>query len=154
MNQAFTIVSSDEIIENDVHKLIQEAHGTLTPEEFGEGYLEYNHIYVWVSMGKISHRTEDEIAEETQLLGFPPRSVIVLEASSKDQEISGQLVYDFCYLCIQKFHCVLDTHFIVNDETGSTHNQLNIIKRIAEQRIFSDLVPPPPSITQQSQGTA
>jgi hypothetical protein len=53
---------------------------------------------------------------------------------------------------MQEFHCILDTHMEdENEEDDGPLVTADIVQQIAEQRVFSELVPPPPGITQQNQ---
>ncbi len=137
MNHPFTIVSSDEITHDDLIALLQQAGATLTPDQVYAGRLAYENIYVWVFMGDASEETEEQLAQKEEFLGAPPRTFLILNASLKDTSISYQLVYDFTYLCTQKYRCLLDNNMgdLITAED---------VKDVYEQRFFDHRVPPLP----------
>lgn len=137
MTHPFGLLSSDEITHDDLIALLQQAGATLTPEQGNEGYLSYENNYVWIYTGDASDYTKEQLELAEKQLDAPPRSFFVLDASLNNASISYQLVYDFTYLCMQKYHCVLDNsmgELITAEE----------VKGAYDQRLFDHRVPPLP----------
>lgn len=147
MKQSFTLISSDIITRSEAIAFLQQAGGTVDLEDNDYlGYLEYKHMYVWIFMSDKTDELKEQLTKEQQWLGAPPRSFMSLEALMEDVTISYQLVYDFCYIVMQKYHCIIDTHMQElieeDDPTSSTLVTAEMVKKVCEERMFSDEVPP------------
>ncbi|GCE10531.1 hypothetical protein KTT_03900 [Tengunoibacter tsumagoiensis] len=115
--------------------MLKNCGGVLLFDVWRLGVISYDKSHVWVSLGNVEKVDKKSIIEAEKMLQAPVLSTVGLLTSCHDPQITYQMAYDFAYLCIQHYHCVLD------DGMDEIDDQ-EVITAIYQERRFTDRVPP------------